>query len=109
LICSSNVVPQKYVASPQTMRPMSPYWARFTASRYRRSVRVWKSTRNAFCFSVALRPLSSTVRQPGTSTATGLATYTCLPASTASRACIGWKYGGLSIATASTSPASTFL
>ena len=35
--------------------------------------------------------------QPGTSTATGLARYTCLPASTAARACSGWKYGGVSM------------
>jgi hypothetical protein len=51
--------------------------------------RVWKSTRNESCFSVALRPLSMTDRHPGTSTASGFATKTCLPASTAAAACSG--------------------
>ena len=66
-------------------------------------MRVWKSTRKASPFSVARRPLSSTLRHPGTSTPTGLARKTCFPASTASWAWRGWKKGGLSITTASTS------
>ena len=44
---------------------------------------------------------------PGTSTAMGLARYTCLPASSAATACSGWKYGGLMTATASTSVATS--
>ena len=36
--------------------------------------RVWKSTRNARLFALACLPLAATVWQPGTSTATGLAT-----------------------------------
>jgi hypothetical protein len=45
--------------------------------------RVWKSIRKHSWLAVAFLALCSIVMQPGTSTAAGLARYTCLPAATA--------------------------
>jgi hypothetical protein len=63
--------------------------------------RVWKSIRKHRWLAVAFAALCSIVMQPGTSTARRLGEVDVLAAATASAAWIGWKNGGLSIATAS--------
>src|ERR1039458_4173682 len=81
--------------------PMSPRCMRATASLNTGRARLWKSTQKLRPLRCAFCPLPRKLLLSGTSTATGLAQKTCLPASTAAATCAGWKYGGVSITTAS--------
>ena len=52
--------------------------------------------------------VSSTLRTPGASTATGFSQNTCLPAAMAAFRCAGRKWGGVARITTSTSVANSF-